>query len=55
MISGVLRLNRVIIIIASRAEEGASVDPESCNGVIQDLEDGIRLCGSKCRCNKVAG
>lgn len=35
------RLDWVIIIIASRAQEGAPVDTESGNRVIKDLEYGI--------------
>lgn len=32
------------------------MDPESRNGVIKDLEDGICLIATKCRrCNQVAG
>lgn len=37
-----IRLNWVIIIIVSRAQEGAPVDTESGNRVIKDLEDGVR-------------
>lgn len=39
----VIRLNWVIIIIASRAQEGAPVDTECGNGIIKDSEDGIIL------------
>lgn len=47
MESGTVRqvvwLNWVIIIIAGRAEEGAPMDTESGNGVIEDSEDGVIL------------
>lgn len=39
----IIRLDRVIIIISYRAQEGAPVDPESGNGVIKDAKDGIIL------------
>lgn len=48
----VRRLNGVIIIIASRTKEGSSVDSESCNGVVEYLEDRIiRLGGIEGRSN----
>lgn len=43
MVGGIVRLYGVIIIITGRAQEGASVDPESGNGVIKDSENGVIL------------
>ena len=45
LIVSMVRLNRVIIIVTSRAQERAPVDSESCNGLIKDLENGIILVG----------
>ena len=39
----VVRLNWVVVIIASGAEERAAVDAERGDGVVEDLENGISL------------
>lgn len=37
LVGSVVRVDRVVIIIASRAQEGTPVDPRVGNGVIKDL------------------
>lgn len=37
LVGSMVRVDRVIIIVASRAEEGTPVDPRVGNGVIKDL------------------
>lgn len=37
LVGSVVRVDRIVIIIASRAQEGTPVDPRVGNGVIKDL------------------
>lgn len=45
LVGSVVRLDRVIIIVASRAQKGSPMDPGIGNGVIKDLQNGVCLVG----------
>lgn len=46
LVDGVVGLDGVIVIVASRSEKGASVYPRIGDGVIEDLENRVGFIGT---------